>query len=272
VVPTEASFGVAVSLATSRVLFAAGSLFAELGGASLGTLAEELREGRGTDALAELGGASLASFFEAGASAMVVANALLSADEPCVDESCTFCAAAGTPLVLADAGRGAAGSGSSTIAKEGMADTFTICLVKPGVGVSPGIDPRPESGPPPARVPNRSGSVPPRRRALCGGMESLVVVVTEPLNFAAVPFDCVVEPFDFAPIAHAGRRLRASASARSTSNPGGGLAELGTALFEESALPMFEDFSPGLDIEMVVEPTTAHADRQRERGTLCGGG
>jgi hypothetical protein len=45
------------------------------------------------------------------------------------------------------------------------------------------------------------------------------------------------------------------------------LTELGAVLFEESALPISEDFSLGLDIEMVEESTTAHADRQRE----CGG-
>jgi hypothetical protein len=162
----------------------------------------------------------------------------------------------------------AAPPGSSTIATEGMADTLTTCLVKPGAGESPklAIEARAESGPASDRTPNRSGSVPLRRRVLSGGVTSLA-----PFDFATAPFVGVVAPFDFAsalpafaPIAHAGRRFRASASARSASKPGGALADLGAVPFEESALPISEEFSLGLDIEMVEESTTAHVDRQRE--------
>jgi hypothetical protein len=159
-------------------------------------------------------------------------------------------------------------SRSSTIATEGIADTLTTCLVKPGAGVSPklAIEARAESGPASDRTPNKSGSVPLRRRVLSGGVTSLV-----PFAFAPAPFVSVVAPFAFAselpvfaPIAQAGRRFRASASARSTSKPGGALAELGAVPFEESALPISEDFSLGLDIDMVEENTTAYAARQRE--------
>jgi hypothetical protein len=287
---------------------------AALGGASLVRLAE-LGEGRGTAARLELGGASLVRFVEAGPSVVEGACAALPVSEPFVEDGpcpeevpfaddgpCPeegpladdgpfaaelgaallgkLCVGATLPLDWTARACTAVGSGSSTIANEGIAETLTTCLVKPGVGVSPklAIEARAESGPVSDRTPKRSGSVPLRRRALSGGVASAAPFdfatapfggVVAPFDFATAPFDFAAKPAGFAPIAQVGRRLRASASARSTSKPSGGLTELGVVPCEESALPISEDFSLGLDIEMVEESTTTHADRQREWGGSC---